>query len=737
MSRAALAYLILGLGLLPLPLLSVLHVESAAVVALAAFFVSGWSALAAFERGAGPGRVLGRQEALLAIPWLCLTASLLWQPNCAYLAGVGVYLLFPVVTVVLAVAVAFALHAAGWRRPRWLLGALGVGIALGGPIYDLGFHAQFYTYNHVFGGVLGPIYDEQLAFRPGLFVFRGLSLLWAALVFLVGWRLRGAASPVVRAGIPLVGLAIGAVYFFSAPLGLNTPAWHVKEQLGGHVRTAHVDLYYDAGAMGRADAEALAREHEAEYERLTHTLQLTPAEAPRRIQSFVYPHPDAKARLTGARMTSVAPVWLRTPQMHMLRTRAARSLDHEMAHLFARPFGLPVLNASWAVGLVEGWAVAFEAPESGPTPDDLVRTAAAADTSRRLTDRADALAARLSPLGFWTGRSAVSYNTMGSFVRFLRARYGPAPLKAVYATAQFEAVYGVPLDTLAHAWAGHLRRQASVHRGAEAVVAARFTRPSLFEADCPHYVPPYRRRLQDAERALRQRDTVRAVAALEEALAREPRALAAHIQLASIRLSRGEAHAVRRHLDTLAAARRHPAAQGLRADAHALLGDTSAARRMYADLVRSLPVEAREARVWAMLRAAIADRPDALRVLVRPDSAVQEARRLAALTPQTPALRAWQALRWHQAHEPVRAARLWASAEAPLRAGRPPLWQRTWALQRRIWQAEAALGAGAFGDARRHATAAARLAGQYGDNGTADRLRLLRNRAVAPEAPNL
>ena len=727
--RAALAYAVLGGVLVTLPLLRVLHVESSAVVAFVAFFVSGWASLTAFAQGDRLVRVWTRHLALLAIPWAVLTVSTLWAPNCAYRTGLGVYLLFPGITVLVAVAFAYALHATGWTGTYWIFSAVGLGIAVLGPLYDLGLHPQFYTYNHVFGGVLGPIYDEQLAFRPGLFAFRGLTLLWTVLLVLVGRRLRGDGRPVVRAGIPVVALLIGGVYLFSAELGLNTPAWYVKQQLGGHVRTAHVDVYYDTTATSERAARSWAADHAYEYHRLTERLSLALDERPGRIQSFIYPNADVKARLTGARQTSVAPVWLATPQMHMLESRMKRSLDHEMAHVVTRPFGLPGLNASWAVGLVEGWAVALEAPDSGPTPDDLVLAAATADTTNDLMQRADALADRLSPLGFWTGRGAVSYTTMGSFVGFLLDRYGAGPLKRAYAWADFGGAYGVPLDTLAHAWARHFRARPRTDRSAHDVVSAAFARPSLFETRCPHYVPPYRRRMQAAERALRRADTTRALRALQKAIDRQPQGLDAHVQLATLRLARDRAAAVRQQLDTLTVKHPPPSLLWTRAITHATLGDTMTARDLYAQAMEQLPAYRWEARASVLLLDAVAHRPDVMRVLVSGKTAAQQAHRLAARTPQTPAVRVWRARRMQAAHRADDAHRLWTQVDTiALRANHPPAWHRTWILQQHAWRADAALRAGALDAAHTHAEAAAQHARRYGATGTAQHMETLQAR---------
>ena len=412
-------YTVLGLVLWAVPLLNILHVESAAVVAGAAFFVAGTSALRWRAEGGRGGVVLRGQLAALGVPWALLTMTLLWTPNCGYMQGLLFFALFPVVSVVLAVGLARAL--VGLRHARAAFWGLGLAVLLLTPLYDLGLHPQFYVYNHVFGGVLGPIYDEELALRPGLFFFRGLTLCWAGVLYAVGsWRRDGAVRALVPGVVCAVFLAAG--YRYAAPLGINTPEGYLAGALGGVYHTAHFDLYYDPATL---DADAVARlgeDHEYRYAQLARRLEVT---VPGRIASYLYPDPGTKARLTGAHRTNVAPVWLRRPQVHVLMEAYEQVFPHELAHVFSRAFGLPVLRASLSVGLVEGLAVALEPPDGLPSPHDQV----AAVLKEPPGAPAAALAERLSPLGFWTGRSAVSYTTMGSFVRYLLDAYGAERLK--------------------------------------------------------------------------------------------------------------------------------------------------------------------------------------------------------------------------------------------------------------------------------------------------------------------
>ncbi|MEM8488735.1 MAG: hypothetical protein AAF564_24525, partial [Bacteroidota bacterium] len=133
----AIIYVVIGVLLWLLPLLQILHAESSAVIAFSSFFVAGLAALFRFnrygltqqrfaqsgsrrQRGGGPrqglftrgkagpfSQTLFIQLALLLIPWLMLTTSLLWQENCSYGQGLLFYLLFTLPAVCLAVSAAY------------------------------------------------------------------------------------------------------------------------------------------------------------------------------------------------------------------------------------------------------------------------------------------------------------------------------------------------------------------------------------------------------------------------------------------------------------------------------------------------------------------------------------------------------------------------------------------------------------------------------------------------------
>lgn len=663
-------YTLLGIILWPIPVFNILHAESTAVVALVAFFAAGLASLRLFIQRHPFRNVLLWQEAALIVPWFLLTVTLFWAPNCAYLVGSGFFLLFPVVSTVFAVALAFAISRTRIRRKRLLLVITGLAIAICTPVYDLLFHPQFFVYNHVFGGVLGPIYDEDLSIRPGLFFFRVLTLLWAFLLYSAGryverrregeqrslhalprrdsrWAVRGAVA----------ALIIGIMYAFSARLGFNTPSWYTKSVLGGKILTEHFKIYYDPDAVTPEQLQFLAEDHEFQYSRLSELLEI---EIPGRIESFIYPDPETKAQLTGARYTNIAPVWLRVPQVHILLDTYEAVFSHELVHVFSREFGLPVINASVSAGMIEGLAVALEAPDGRPSPHEQVIVVALGGRISGIEDidLGVDLASRLSPLGFWTGRGAVSYTTMGSFVRYLYEAYGAEAIKAVYATADFEGVYQKPVEVLTKEWQNYLLGLPVVTASSEVYAVRRFAIPSLFEKRCPHYVPPYVRLYEDALQAYAEGDTAGAYGYLERALKKQPNYSPALLLWGSIKLARNFPAEVLARLDSLGMTSRTASLALLAGDANVLLSRTETARTLYETALSQLPLYAGESRAIVVLRTLLADNPEVTRILVSGDPAEEQVERLAEIRDADPLVTAVHALMLASARRYEQAANL-------------------------------------------------------------------------------
>ncbi len=613
-------YVALGVILWQIPLFNILHAESSAVVAAISFFTAGLSSLSFFRRGSAYGIQLSDQVLALLVPWFLLTLSLVWTPNCGYFQGLAFFVLFAVAGIPLAVSLAFAVNALKVRFKRTLFVVAGVSIALCTLVYDLFLHPQFFVYNHVFGGVLGPIYDEELTIRPGLIVLRVLSLLWAVVLYLFGRHLEsrresGGIPFRYTKGVVAAVLPIGLIYLFSAPLGINTPARYTQKVLGSVVKSEHFDIYYDAESIRPDDLERIVRDHEFEYERLARLLDL---DVNGRIQSYLYPDAETKARLTGSRYTGVAPVWLGKPQLHILLSSYDAVFPHELVHVFSREVGLPIFRASLRVGLVEGLAVALEPPDGMPTPDEQVIAAALCGVGYEGgsdLDLAEELAATLSPSGFWTGRGSVSYTTMGSFVRYLFDAYGADRLKKVYATGAFEKVYGKSVYHLAAEWQEHLLGMKAIASEAGPLVGRRFTIPSLFEKRCPHYLPPHVRYYRAAVRDFRDGDTTQALVNLEKSLDKAPTYVPSLSFLSQVLLMEEAAAEVLKRLDTLEITRATPVLAVAAGDAAVLMRRSDVARAYYETAYHRLPLYAHASRSTVLTRLELVDRPEVVRVL--------------------------------------------------------------------------------------------------------------------------
>ena len=610
--KPALVYLAVSITLLAFPVFGVLHAESSAVIAFAGFFISGLATSSAEKKHGSLLNSLKTHLGLLAIPYFVMMLGMFFRPNCTPLTGTGIFLLFSLGSVILGCALGYLVSVLPVKRKKTLFVLSGLGLSLAGVIYDLGFHPQFFTYNHVFGGVLGPVYEEDLHIRPGLLFFRLMTLLWAWLLYGVArWYSRKKVSNLFKMSLLFSSIALVVLYIVSDRTGVNMTAGVIQAELGGHAKSAHFDIYYDPDSIDGTALDALIYDHEYLYERLKTRIGETPGS---RIQSYIYPSPKRKRLLTGAGYTSVAPVWLRQPQMHMLQSLQERVLSHELAHVFSRSFGLPLLKASFSVGLVEGFAEAMEVPNGRPSLDEQVAVAypIQKDSASKDTVTPASLEHMLSPFGFWTGRGAVSYTTMGSFVSFLINTYGISAFKRVYPRSAFEQVYGKPVKDLVYEWLHAVHGRTYMDRDTRDFTFRRFSVPSLFEKTCPHYVAPVERLFEAAEEAIATEDSARAFNYLDQAVKEDPLYENALIGWSQMMLARQQPVEVLDAIQSYQSAFEklnegefEPALNLIYADALTQLDRRGEAYDVYTRILTRLPFYAHEQRAVVMIRIAL------------------------------------------------------------------------------------------------------------------------------------
>jgi tetratricopeptide (TPR) repeat protein len=436
--------------------------------------------------------------ALLLIPFGAILVNGFFVPLCDVPEGILWFLLLPVVSVTFTVALGMfcAVH---YRRSRRvflffvllsLVYAAFVGYST--PAID--------SYNFFYGYFPGLSYDELIPLDAPLVTFRILTLAVAALLVWLTHILVVHTSPEhggVRKGfklfwtlvrnysIPALLILAGltGLSWFRCELGWESSASFLQKELGSVRETKNFLIYFDSLAYPGAAASRLASEHEFQLSQILSEFSLQHAE---KIRSYVYPNVESKRSLIGAGETEFAKPWNR--EVHIAAQSVESALRHELVHVVAAPFGVPVIHASLSPGLVEGLAVAVDGTWGYRT---LPQYAAALQRAELAPD----IERLMSFTGFAAQSSSVSYMLAGAFSRHLIDRYGMRPLLQVYGGGDYAGAFGKTLPELIAEWRKTLD-SVQVDDSMPAVVDVFFRRPAIFGKVC---VRLHARRVRQAQ----------------------------------------------------------------------------------------------------------------------------------------------------------------------------------------------------------------------------------------------
>jgi hypothetical protein len=475
------------------------------------------------------GTAIGVGAALLALPLLISIANALRVRNCSFAVGFGFFLLLPLATVVYAApaGVLAGLAVERPRRGRLLAFALPL-VSLGWSLVRLYREPPVFAFDPFGGYFPGPIYDEALRPPSTLLVFRLVNLVWIATAVAIGmavvgrgWKPHRWRPGALAAAVPLLAASI-VLYAMGGSFQFRITRADLKQVLDRTLETDHIVVHYARGAKSRADVALAAEDLEFRYHQLRDTLGVAPKPP---ITVWEFPGADVKKALVGAGGTLYARPWTREIFIQTSRF-PARSLQHEMAHVFAGTFGdrwfgmslawrwhgplpLPALSG----GLIEGVAVAASAA-TDPDDDGTIHEEARAMIEAGL---APPLASVVGA-GFSTLAGRRAYTIAGSFSAFLLATRGAEKLRALYQSAgNFGDVYRVPLADLEAEWRQFLAKQPLTTRE-RAQASEEFRRPAIFKRVCARELAA---RLTEA-RAIQHDDPARAVAILEETCRDDP-----------------------------------------------------------------------------------------------------------------------------------------------------------------------------------------------------------------------
>lgn len=483
-----------------LPLFNYLGYEFSAAIALVIPWLVGFMFIGTKGRRNPGGTEIGGRDframilrmlrislMLLAIPWGVATLNLFLVKNCSYFEGLLFFLLIPVVTSIFSVSLAgFSLAIA--RRPSIVYLAF-LALILIHPLYLGYFSSQIYSYNPVYGYFPGFSYDEVLTISSTLIISRGLTLGLSLLlmlmtmvimdtasihddaftkIMLIAKQFRLDARNVIMA---LLLVLLAGAFISRGRLDFETSTARLQQALSSRCTTEHFRIFYAPGSFSDDEIRWVSEEHEFRFHQVEEALQTHFSD---KIDSYIYPDPDTKRLLVGTGTTNIAKPWRR--EVHLNKQSWEATLKHELVHVVAGQFGMPVIKAHYNIGLVEGLATAID----GDFGNRTLHEYAAAVSRFGIMTKPDEL---LSPAGFMLHSSSLSYVLMGSFCKYLIDHYGMVRFKELYGGKSAARVYGESYDQLVESWQHFLLRVATP-AGWQKHVEFYFKRPSIFAKEC-------------------------------------------------------------------------------------------------------------------------------------------------------------------------------------------------------------------------------------------------------------
>ena len=478
-------YLLISIYLSTLPLFNILGYEFSFVLAIFSFFISGIYVIAIQNRTENKlrnGEIILHAFLLSLIPLFFVSTKGIFITNCNYFKGVGFYILLSSISSIFGASLGHFISTF-IKRTSLAIGfflLISLLILLKMP-YDLIFGPKVDSYNHIFGIFAGPIYDEVVEITKPLIIYRAYTLTISALLFLAGIFVSGFNDGEKKNWkylVPTFFLLLAIIFIFNfnaEKFGFSRSSKFIQERLGDKAETEHFIYYFSP--KFKEKMPLIMDEFEFSHYKNSTFLNIAPNG---KYEVYVYPDSRSQKNLMGSRGTFISKP--STGQIHMVQSSPLNTLiQHELVHLMAGDFGIPIIKISLRIAFLEGLAEAGEGSYGGQmTLDEYT----AALYQLKL---APPIKSIMSPLGFWSKQSNIAYFLAGSFTKFLIDNYGIDKFKKVYKFKSLDDVYGKDLEALSSDW---LKKIDKIKLSDEQLKTAEalFKPKGIFEKKCAHEV---------------------------------------------------------------------------------------------------------------------------------------------------------------------------------------------------------------------------------------------------------
>jgi len=412
------------------PLTSVFSYEYSALFALILFFAS---AIVTLQNATiGKNKIL-YLFLLFLVPFFIAGFTNLFSGACPFAPGIKFYLLITFPALLLGTATGiFSASLTKGKIKRTALVLFFFLLFAGVNIVEFYLYPQVYFFNQIILFFPGTVYDPLIKITPEWLFYRFFTFIFVGFLFYLSrFKRRGFTRFMIFTFVFLLFVALKPRLHFA------TDEQRLTGILNKKTESKHFLFFMDS-TIASNKAEYFVNSAEFFYNELKSKLNLTPE---KKVTVFLFANSEQKARFFGSRNADVAKIWLR--QIYVEQKAFDSNFEHELAHIFSRGLGKGIFKmpAGYNPGLLEGFATAL----TDNFDESEIDYPAALDF--RIT-RKMPLPELFQGFSFYSLSSVKAYGYAGSFMKYLKDKFGTDKMKKIYSTGEFRAVYGVTLDSL-------------------------------------------------------------------------------------------------------------------------------------------------------------------------------------------------------------------------------------------------------------------------------------------------